>query len=61
MQKEIDVPPDPNRPARTPEDRPVQSTPGDVQRRTLVVLVVMQIIGTVGVGVAPSIGVLLAG
>lgn len=32
-----------------------------VQRRTMVVLVVMQIIGTVGVGVAPSIGVLLAG
>ncbi|MEV8171591.1 MFS transporter [Microbacterium sp. NPDC077486] len=34
---------------------------GPVQRRTMVVLIVMQIIGTVGVGVAPSIGVLLAG
>lgn len=33
----------------------------DVQRRTLLVLVIMQIVGTVGVGVAPSIGVLLAG
>ena len=32
-----------------------------VQRRTMVVLVTMQIIGTVAVGVAPSIGVLLAG
>lgn len=32
-----------------------------LQRRTLAVLIVMQIIGTVGVGVAPSIGVLLAG
>src|SRR5690625_6811286 len=32
-----------------------------IQRRTMVVLVLMQVIGTVGVGVAPSIGVLLAG
>lgn len=32
-----------------------------VQRRTLVVLMVSQIIGTIGVGIAPSIGVLLAG
>lgn len=32
-----------------------------VQRRTMVVLVIMQVIGTVGVGVAPSIGILLAG
>ena len=31
-----------------------------VQRRTLVVLVVSQIVGTVGIGVAPTIGVLLA-
>jgi MFS family permease len=31
-----------------------------LQRRTLSVLVIMQVIGTVGVGVAPSIGVLLA-
>ncbi|WP_230930029.1 MFS transporter [Dietzia aurantiaca] len=30
------------------------------QKRTLAVLVVMQVIGTIGVGVAPSIGVLLA-
>lgn len=34
---------------------------GSVQRRTMIVLVIAQIIGTVGVGVAPSIGVLLAG
>lgn len=32
-----------------------------LQRRTLVVLVVMQIVGTVGVGMAPSIGILVAG
>ena len=32
-----------------------------VQRRTILVLVASQIVGTVGVGVAPSIGVLLAG
>lgn len=31
-----------------------------VQRRTMIVLVITQIIGTIGVGVAPSIGVLLA-
>ncbi|UOR01504.1 MFS transporter [Leucobacter allii] len=34
---------------------------GAAQRRTVIVLVITQIIGTVGVGVAPSIGVLLAG
>ncbi|HLR84984.1 MAG TPA: MFS transporter [Nocardioidaceae bacterium] len=32
-----------------------------LQRRTMVVLVITQVIGTVAVGVAPSIGVLLAG
>ncbi|WP_454299491.1 MFS transporter [Salana multivorans] len=32
-----------------------------IQRRTLVVLIVTQVIGAVGVGVAPSIGILLAG
>jgi MFS family permease len=31
-----------------------------LQRRTLVVLVISQIVGTVGIGVAPTIGVLLA-
>lgn len=31
------------------------------QRRTLIVLIITQVIGTVGVGVGPSIGVLLAG
>lgn len=31
-----------------------------VQRRTVIVLMIAQIIGTVGVGVAPSIGILLA-
>jgi len=32
-----------------------------IQRRTTIVLILMQITGTVGVGVAPSIGILLAG
>ncbi|TQJ34209.1 putative MFS family arabinose efflux permease [Arthrobacter sp. SLBN-122] len=32
-----------------------------LQRRTMVVLSAMQVVGTVGVGIAPSIGVLLAG
>ncbi|WP_051214914.1 MFS transporter [Granulicoccus phenolivorans] len=32
-----------------------------VQRRTMVVLVLSQIVGTVGVGITPSIGILLAG
>ena len=32
----------------------------DIQRRTLAVLAVSQVIGTVGVGIAPSIGILLA-
>ncbi|MGP5090034.1 MFS transporter [Brachybacterium tyrofermentans] len=32
-----------------------------IQRRTLHTLILMQVIGTIGVGVAPSIGVLLAG
>lgn len=44
--------------------RPVETselTESAVQRRTMVVLVIMQVIGTVAVGVAPSIGVLLAG
>ncbi|GAA1727887.1 MFS transporter [Brachybacterium phenoliresistens] len=42
---------------------PLTRSPGRsrLQRRTLVVLVLMQIIGTVGVGVAPSIGILVAG
>jgi MFS family permease len=31
-----------------------------LQRRTLVVLVISQVVGTVGIGVAPTIGVLLA-
>ncbi|WP_297104333.1 MFS transporter [Tessaracoccus sp.] len=38
---------------------PLASLAG-VQRRTMVVLVITQIVGTVGVGVAPSIGILLA-
>ena len=52
--------PDPQPPTRGPysDARP---DPLCLQRRTLRVLVLMQIIGTVGVGVAPSIGVLLAG
>lgn len=32
-----------------------------IQRRTLIVLVITQVVGAIGVGVAPSIGVLLAG
>lgn len=32
-----------------------------LQRRTLTVLIISQVVGTIGVGVAPSIGVLLAG
>jgi MFS family permease len=48
----------PSQPARTTEP-PVA---GDVlQKRTLLVLVISQVVGTVGVGIAPSIGVLLAG
>ncbi|HET8524877.1 MAG TPA: MFS transporter [Thermomicrobiales bacterium] len=33
---------------------------GAVQRRTMTVLIIAQVIGTIGVGVAPTIGVLLA-
>jgi len=40
-----------------PQDR----DPAAVQRRTMIVLIVMQVVGTVGVGIAPSIGILLAG
>lgn len=50
----------PNRPA-TGHDDPTAERAAAVQKRTMVVLVITQIIGTVGVGVAPSIGVLLAG
>lgn len=46
-------------------DHPVQTSStaqtSAIQKRTMTVLVIMQITGTVGVGVAPSIGVLLAG
>lgn len=46
---------------RFAENAAVQSaTASAVQRRTLIVLVIMQVVGTVGVGVAPSIGILLA-
>ena len=31
-----------------------------VQRRTMFVLIITQVIGTIGVGIAPSIGILLA-
>lgn len=31
-----------------------------VQRRTMTVLIITQVIGTIGVGIAPSIGILLA-
>lgn len=51
--------PDPTLPAGGPSTAP--DPLGLVQRRTMRVLVLMQVIGTVGVGVAPSIGVLLAG
>jgi len=39
---------------------PQESRYRDVQRRTMIVLIIAQIIGTIGVGVAPSIGVLVA-
>ena len=52
---------DPQPPARGPLPAEATATLDQVQRRTMRVLVMMQIIGTVGVGVAPSIGVLLAG
>lgn len=51
-------------PERSPQidtDPAADATRLQVQRRTMKVLVLMQVIGTVGVGVAPSIGVLLAG
>ncbi|MFV0407288.1 MAG: MFS transporter [Propioniciclava sp.] len=50
-----------------PNPMPTPSAPAPpdsaaaVQRRTLVVLSIAQVIGTIGIGVAPSIGVLLAG
>ncbi|WP_342023014.1 MFS transporter [Arthrobacter citreus] len=53
--------PDPQQPARDPLPAAAPEPLALVQRRTMRVLVIMQIIGTVGVGVAPSIGVLLAG
>ncbi|MGO1769099.1 MAG: MFS transporter [Microbacterium sp.] len=31
-----------------------------IQRRTMIVLIITQVVGTIGVGIAPSIGVLLA-
>ena len=37
-----------------------QSAGDPLQRRTLTVLAVSQVVGTVGVGIAPSIGILLA-
>lgn len=40
---------------------PRDEAPSAIQKRTVGVLVFMQVIGTVGVGVAPSIGVLLTG
>ncbi|ALJ21353.1 MFS transporter [Microbacterium sp. No. 7] len=45
-------------PGAAPEASVARAT---IQRRTMIVLIVMQVIGTIGVGVAPSIGVLLAG
>jgi MFS family permease len=43
-------------------DGPAASAAADpAQRRTVVVLVIAQILGTIGLGVAPSIGILLAG
>lgn len=45
-------------------DEPTTESPGApeaTQRRTLVVLVIAQILGTIGLGVTPTIGILLAG
>lgn len=39
---------------------PAASSMARVQRRTLAVLILTQVLGTVGVGIAPSIGILLA-
>lgn len=47
-------------PADTPPSDTASSDTPRVQRRTLVVLVISQIVGMVGIGVAPTIGVLLA-
>lgn len=49
--------------ATTANDTQTETEPhiARVQRRTMTVLVITQVVGTVGVGVAPSIGVLLAG
>lgn len=44
-----------------PETTPRPPAAATYQKRTLWVLVIMQVIGAIGVGVAPSIGVLLAG
>jgi len=47
-------------PADTPPSDTASSDTPRVQRRTLAVLVISQIVGMVGIGVAPTIGVLLA-
>ena len=44
-----------------PTTSAAESRVAAIHRRTMVVLIFAQVIGTVGVGVAPSIGVLLAG
>ena len=48
-------------PTDTPRAETLRTDAARVQRRTMTVLVISQVIGTVGVGVAPSIGVLVAG
>lgn len=44
----------------TTEAAPFVAAQKAVQKRTLAVLATMQVIGTIGVGVAPSIGILVA-
>ncbi|HLS74352.1 MAG TPA: MFS transporter [Actinomycetaceae bacterium] len=52
---------DPEAAAAVAADPALLPGTASIQRRTLIVLVISQVIGTIGVGVAPSIGVLLAG
>lgn len=51
---------DPSAPSPAPAGAARRSDAA-VQRRTMLVLAVAQVVGTIGVGIAPSIGVLLAG
>lgn len=47
--------------AHAPRGPGTSSRSDPLQRRTLIVLVISQVLGTIGLGVAPTIGILLAG